>query len=216
MSTDQQQNFDDLVSQAQVAHRLLAGFYQRLLPTINQVAQQLQLNFYEWEPTVTSRPCRKSSNPADSWAWDMLPMMAHIQRFMRSENRESAVGDITLDFFVTFDSNYSDDGDWSKWQVSKNKEPDATSTPIGRALVELYLGRCEKHHKSGLKELWMNANDLNEEEQWIGRWQNIGTHFNAVYLKLTLAEFIANPQAVVEQVKSLLSQPGPALEQANA
>lgn len=213
MSTDQQQDFDDLVSQAQVAHRLLAGFYQRLLPTINQVAQQLQLNFYDWEPTVTSWPCRKSSNPADSWTWDMLPMMAHTQRFMRSENRQSAVGDITLDFFVTFDSNYSDDEGWSNWQVS---EPDATNMPIGRALVELNLGRCEKHHKSGLKELWMNANELNKEEQWIGRWQNIGTHFNAVYLKLTLAEFIANPQAVVEQVKSLLSQSGPALEQSNA
>lgn len=216
MSTDQQQNFDDLVSQAQVAHRLLAGFYQRLLPTIQQVAQQLQLSFYEWEPTVTNRPCRKSSNPADSWAWDMLPIMAHTQRFMRSESRESAVGDIALDFFVTFDSNYSHRDDWSKWQISKNKEPDATTTPLGQALVELYLGRCEKHHKSDLKELWMNAKDLNEEEALIGRWQNIGTHFNAVYLRMTLAEFIADPQAVVNQVKSLLSQPGPSLEQVSA
>lgn len=216
MSTDQQQNFDDLVSQAQIAHRLLAGFYQRLLPTVQQVAQQLQLNFYEWEPTVTSRPCRKSSNPADSWAWDMLPITAHIQRFMRSESRESAVGDIALDFFFTFDSNYSNHDDWRKWQVSKNKEPDATSMPIGQALVELYLGRCEKHHKSGLKELWMNAKDLNEEEALIGRWQNIGPHFNAVYLKMTLGEFIANPQNVVEQVNNLLGQPGPMLEQPSA
>lgn len=212
MSTDQQQSFDDLVSQAQIAHRLLAGFYQRLLPTIRQVTQQLQLNFYEWDPTITSRPCRKSSNPADSWAWDMLPLMAHSQSFMRSEGRESAVGDIALDFFVTFDSNYSHGDDWSEWKVSKNQEPEANKMPLGQAMVELYLGRCEKHHKSGLKELWMNAKDLKEEEQLIGRWQNIGTHFNAVYLKMTLAEFISNPKAVVDQVTSLLSQPGPMLE----
>ncbi|MFN3735532.1 hypothetical protein [Comamonas testosteroni] len=216
MSTDQQPNFDDLVSQAQIAHRLIAGFYQRLLPTIQQVTQQFELTFYEWTPTVTSRPCKKSMNPADSWAWDMLPMMATIHRFLRSEGPDSAVGDVALDLFITFDSNYSNRDKWSRLQIAKNQQPDATNMPVGEALVELYVGRCEKHSKTPLKELWMNAKDLNEEEQWIGRWQNIGTHFNAVYLKMQLAEFIANPPAVVEQVRSLLSRPGPALEQASA
>lgn len=45
---------------------------------------------------------------------------------------------------------------------------------------------------------------------------SLDTHTSASHCVMTLAEFIADPQAVVNQVKSLLSQPGPSLEQVSA
>ncbi len=47
MTSNTPENFDALVAQAQIAHRLVVGFYQRLLPTIQQVADALELTFWE-------------------------------------------------------------------------------------------------------------------------------------------------------------------------
>lgn len=208
MTSDTPQDFDGLVRQTQIAHRLVAGFYQRLLPTIKQLAQQLELTFGEWEPYVTKRPCQKSQDPTSRWAWDMVPMMASSHSYLRTNGNTSEVGDVALDLYIFLDNNYSDQ-DWEQWGVGEGLEPDAIQLPIGQPVVEIYLGRCDQRSDMPLKQLWMSAGELDENESTIGHWQSISSHINAIYLKKTLTEFIAQPEDTVAQLRTLLEQPVP-------
>ena len=210
MTSDTPQDFDALVKQTQIAHRLVTGFYQRLFPTIKQLAQQLELTFWEWGPYVNRRPCPKGQDPTDRWAWDMVPMMASSYSYVRANDTVSEVGDIVLDLYIFFDSNYSDQ-DWEQWGVGEGLEPDATQLPIGQPTLEIYLGRCDRRSDTPIKQLWMSAGDLDEKESTIGHWQAISSHINAVYLKKTLTEFIAQPEGTVAQLRTLLEQPAPAM-----
>ncbi len=55
-----------LVTQLQQAHRLAAGFYQRILPLFDQIASQaLDAEFWYWEPSENSPPAaREHVHPA--------------------------------------------------------------------------------------------------------------------------------------------------------
>ena len=47
---------------------------------------------------------------------------------------------------------------------------------------------------------------MEDEENNIGCWQAISPHLNAVYLKKSLADFIASPQDTIAQLRSLLDE----------
>jgi hypothetical protein len=205
MTSNTPENFDALVAQAQIAHRLVVGFYQRLLPTIQQVADALELTFWEWEPYVTSRPCRKGQNPAGRWAWDMAPLMASNHYYWRTNGETAELGDAVLNLYVSFDSHFSND-DWEQWGIADGEEPDATQLPMGSAIVEIYLSRCDKRSDDSLEKLWNQSGEMEDEENNIGCWQAISPHLNAVYLKKSLADFIASPQDTIAQLRSLLDE----------
>lgn len=195
MNTSTPQNFDALVAQAQIAHRLVVGFYQRLLPTINQVAKELEFTLWEWDPSVTDRPCKKKLDPADHWAWDMVPMLASNFLYLRTNGATTEVGDAVLNMYVSFDSNFSSE----EWE----DEPDATQFPIGAATVEIYLTRCDKRSDKTLEQLWEEAGEMDDEET-PGGWQPISQHLNTIFLKKSLANYIASPQDTIAQIRTLL------------
>lgn len=199
------QNFDTLVAQTQIAHRMIVGFYQRLLPTIKQVAQELEFTLWEWDPMITDRPCKKSKDPADQWAWDMVPMLAANHRYWRTNGATTEVGDAVLNLYFTFDSHFSH-SDWEQWGIADDQEPDATQLPMGSAIVEIYLSRCDKRSDTPLKRLWEEAGEMEDEENHPGCWQAISPHFNAVYLKKSLADFIASPEDSIAQIRALLDE----------
>ncbi len=60
------QNEEDLFLQIRTAHRLLAAYYQRLLPTIEQIANELDLKFYCWLPSEHEKPGNFSTNILNS------------------------------------------------------------------------------------------------------------------------------------------------------
>ena len=197
MNTKTPQDFDALVAQAQIAHRLVVGFYQRLLPTIKQVAKELEFTLWEWDPWVTDRPCKKSLDPADHWAWDMVPMFASNHCYWRTNGTTTEVGDAVLNMYVSFDSNFSG-GEW------EDVEPDATQLPMGAATVEIYLTRCDKRSDTPLKGLWKVSGEMKDEENSPGFWQPISPHLNTVFLKKSLADFIASPEDTTAQIRALL------------
>ncbi len=206
MSSEAHQKFDTLVSQAQIAHRLIVGFYQRLSPSIKQVAQQLELTFSAWEPYATNRPCTKRRDPTEYWAWDMVPMLAFSHSYLRSNGLTSEVGDLVLDLYISFDNNFSHE-ESEKFGIPEGQEPDATTLPMGSALVQVYLGRCDLRSDIALEQLWELADEVKEDNELIGHWQTISPNLSASYLKKTLAEFIANPESIVHEVRSLLEKP---------
>ena len=117
-----------------------------------------------------------------------------------------------MNVYITFDHNFSHE-DWEQLGIEDGQEPDATQMPIGQAIVEIYLGRCDLRSDKPLKQLWEEAGDTDEDEDLIGRWQSISPNINAAYVKKTLAEFISSPEGTVAQLRNLLNQPAHAANQ---
>ena len=128
-----------LVTQLQQAHRLAAGFYQRILPLFDQIASQaLDAEFWFWEPSETSRPCRSGTRPSSSWAWDYLPLFASNHAYRDWDGDTAQQGDKTLVFRLFLDHDFRRT---SSLRAGVKGQPDPLQLN-GQAIVEVTLFRC--------------------------------------------------------------------------
>ncbi len=98
-------NEDDLFVQIRTAHRLLAAYYQRLLPTIEAIAKNLELNFYAWQPSEYDVPCRFATNIFERSQWDLLPANCTQYLFFSAQNKSQLkAGEYMLEFHIISDS----------------------------------------------------------------------------------------------------------------
>ncbi|GLO63294.1 hypothetical protein MACH09_38020 [Vibrio sp. MACH09] len=98
-------NTDELFTQIRTAHRFLAAYYQRLLPTIEQIATQLELDFYFWLPQKFDRPSQLTTNPFNKWQWDMLPALSTYYTFKKVEDiNKLRLGEYLITFWVISDT----------------------------------------------------------------------------------------------------------------
>jgi hypothetical protein len=98
-------NEDDLFLQIRTAHRLLAAYYQRVLPTIESMAQALDLKFYGWIPSQHNAPRQFSGNVFNHWQWDLLPANCTHYVFYNAEKKdELEVGKYMVVFHLISDS----------------------------------------------------------------------------------------------------------------
>lgn len=120
-------NEEDLFLQIRTAHRLLAAYYQRLLPTIEEIANSLGLKFYVWEPSEFARPSQLSNNLFNRWQWDLLPANCTRYVFIDTESKNSIeVGKCLVVFHVI-----SDTGILKENWKSTNTQPDGLDLSIG-------------------------------------------------------------------------------------
>ncbi len=114
---------DDLFVQIRTAHRLLAAYYQRLLPTIEQIAKGLDVDFYFWIPKEFNRPCQLTSNPFSRWKWDMVPALSTYYVFKNVKDvNQIRVGEYLVEFLVESDTGVASD-------IANRNEPDALNLP---------------------------------------------------------------------------------------
>jgi len=119
-------NEEDLFLQIRTAHRLLAAYYQRLLPTIEQIANELDLKFYSWIPSEFCTPCKFSTNIFDRWQWDLLPANCTRYVFFNAEKKNDIrLGKYMVEFHVI-----SDSGILTENRKSPNNQPDALDLAI--------------------------------------------------------------------------------------
>jgi len=91
------------------AYRLLWSYQRRLLDTIGLIAGEFPgVSFASWQPMDFYPPARKSVNPADYWASDLLPLMGADFFYLRHGNDRSMAqrGEWMLVINVTSDSGY--------------------------------------------------------------------------------------------------------------
>ncbi len=94
---------DDLFLQVRTAHRLLAAYYQRLHPKLNELATGAETTFDFWTPQLFDKPAR--ANPFNKWQWDLLPAAVTRYVFKRVTNSAKVTtGDYTLEFIVINDT----------------------------------------------------------------------------------------------------------------
>ncbi|WP_089138947.1 hypothetical protein [Vibrio rumoiensis] len=111
---------DQLFLQIRTAHRLLAAYYQRLLPTIEQIAKGLELDYCLWQPKDFARPGHRSTNQFDRWHWDLLPALSTYYVFGHFEHSNKViVGEYLVDFLVNSDTGVT--------KTNSHGEPDALS-----------------------------------------------------------------------------------------
>lgn len=118
------ENKDDLFLQIRTAHRLLAAYYQRLLPTIEQISKELELDFYVWTPKEFARPSKLTTNPFENWQWDMLPALSTYYVFKNVEDvHKLRIGEFLVEFMVDSDTGVVSD-------AANGGQPDGLSLPI--------------------------------------------------------------------------------------
>ncbi|MDH0345087.1 hypothetical protein [Aeromonas dhakensis] len=140
-----------LVTQLQQAHRLAAGFYQRILPLFDQIASQaLDAEFWYWEPSENSRPCRSGTRPSSSWAWDYLPLFASNHAYRDWDGDTAKQGDKTLVFRLYLDHDFRHT---SARRAGVKGQPDPLQLD-GQAIVEVSLFRCLEDSDKHFDELW--------------------------------------------------------------
>lgn len=201
MTSSSTESFCQMIRQVQIAHRLTLGFYQRLLPTIKHIADELDLTFWKWEPAAADWPCRKSKQPADHWALDMLPLYFSNHYYCKTERNEAAkIGDIVVGIWIIFDTNFYH---WDDFDFPDDQEPDATSInlPIGLAEVEIVMGRCVKANGKTLEDLWGDTKDINEDDT--EKWQTISPQMQAFFLKKPIADFVSSPEKIIHEINFL-------------
>lgn len=134
---------EETLAQVRQAHRICAAFYQRMMPLINNISEELELNFVSWAPRTFNRPTRKTTNPLTYWSWDYLPLInAGFVFSSQEEDGEIIAGDYILDIELVVDAEL----DCTNFSQRYGKtQPDATNLPISsresNSFLKIYLFR---------------------------------------------------------------------------
>lgn len=190
-----------LVNQVQIAHRLCVGFYQRLLPCVQQVASALECSFCSWNPLETDRPTRQYTPPQNKWAWDMVPMYATEHLYERVAGEHAREGDLNLSFHIYLDQNFKSD---QRKQLGIKGQPDPLTLPQGEANVEICMYRCTADSKTSFDSLWEAAKEPDAET---AGWQMVGEKMQATSRRYPLARFIAQTDQVIAELEVMLDVP---------
>lgn len=191
--------FDKLIRDVQVAHRLSVGFYQRLLPIIRNVASSIDCTFRSWCPCETNRPAKSTTQPGEKWAWDFVPLFASQHVYFRTNGGPAKVGDLALVLDVYLDANFKED---ARAALGAIGQPDPIKLPQGDAIVDIYVYRCIKTSKLSLEILY-------EDAEWpslgSGAWDQEGEHLSALAMRYSLRDFVACPENIVSRLQHELS-----------
>ncbi|KTA75565.1 hypothetical protein [Aeromonas salmonicida] len=193
---------EKLVEQLGQAHRLVAGFYQRILPLFDQVAQEtIDANFWYWAPSENSRPCSKHTRPSSAWTWDFIPMFASTHAYRTWNGSRALCNDMTLAFCLYIDDAIKAD---SPQRLGRKGEPDPLRMELGNAIVEVYLFRCNKDSEHSFDTLWDNIPWPYPTEQWTAADEYPEIEF---YVRqVPLAELLSDATVVTRWIKTCLDQ----------
>lgn len=193
MSNDEASQF---VSQLQQAHYIAASFYQRILPHFDYLAyQSMEADFWYWEPSETSRPCRSTTRPSDSWAWDYLPLFAsnHVYRNWGGDTAQK--NDTTLAFRLYIDDEFL--------CGNTQKQPDPLKLK-GKAMAEIILFRCQGNSDKHFNELWLNIPWPAHNPEW--QQSEVCDLLEVCAKHVPLADLLADSEIIIQWIKLMLGK----------
>lgn len=189
----------ELVGQLQSAHRLAVGFYQRMLPQLSKIADDLGLIFWSWRPIYNDRPSQASKFPGEKWAWDLVPMYAVRFDFCTELGEHANVGDVAAVFKILLDDNYRRS---QRKELGIKGEPDPVTMPVGNAIVVIDLFSCTANSQRSFEALWEDAAWPSNDNDG---WEYVGEQISARKLTFSLAQFAAEPETIVASVRAALN-----------
>ena len=192
---------EKLVADVQVAHRLVVGFYERLLPSLDKGAETLGFEFWYWEPMHTARPCRSNTRPSKNWLWDMVPLFAATHVYKKVSGKRMKAGDMVLSFNVYIDHNFEPE---RRKEVGIKGKPDPITMPLGAAVIEVDLYRVPRRSNQDFEEAWGDS-----EHPTFGRidWHFVHENMEARMFQVAISEFVVNPDATWTRLRAFISEP---------
>ena len=184
------------MDQLQAAHRISVGFYRRILPILDSIANEADCQFCDWGPLLTSIPnIRSRDAPSLSWAWDYVPLFSSSHNYVKINGEAALPSDVGLCLCLHIDTGFDD----SVKEQGDKVEPDAVDLPIGKAVLRGYIYRPMASCEISFSKLWSEAS-----YPGIGNrdWQGVGENIVAIGFEWPLAEVIRDIKPIVEQLKS--------------
>lgn len=145
------------------AYRLLWAYQRRVLDTVTRIAAAFDdLSFVHWLPHDFDRPAGASTNPAEKWAGDLLPMLSASFLYLPSSADRTMAnkGQWMLDVAVVSDSGYPE-GD----QLSEPDPAKFEPVEVSNSSIELYVFQSLSRRPIR----WIN--DLWHGVEWPGHLQ---------------------------------------------
>ena len=187
----------ELANQVRQAHRLCVGFYQRLLPSLDNFGSAFQCKFKSWDPLHFNRPCIPSTNPSQKYAWDFVPMVGAKFVYANGEGESTEIGELILEIDVLLDGAL--DRDYRKNNNIKG-QPDSTSIPDAGSYLRVYLYRAPQDLRKAMHELWKSC-DL--PEIGLNHFTSVGSGLEAIGIKFDLSDFLVSEDELILNLKSL-------------
>ncbi len=188
---------DRIVEQVQTAHRLATAFYQRLLPRLAGTTEQLDLAFWYWKPAHTQRPGNSATPPGKNWAWDYLPLFASRHVYRRIAAESARAGDVIAVLDVHVDDQFRPE---NLKRAGNSGQPDPIDMKRGAGTLTVHLYVCLQDDERSTGMLWEKAAPLSRESGW-----RTDGAFRTTTVTVPLARFLAEPDAVTQELKSVLA-----------
>lgn len=192
---------DDLFVQVRTAHRLLAAYYQRLLPAIERIAVEVDTEFYFWTPHRFSSVGQSNSNPFKKWQWDLLP--AVVTRYVFKHVNDLAKitqGDYIVEFLVINDSGVNDE--------KGNSQPNGLEIQVGvkEAKSVLQVG-IYKAIESSDQEFYAQWNSLSYPNYQSPKQCLVDKSFSSIGFEVPISELLTEQgvSSVIEKIRSGLA-----------
>lgn len=182
-----------LMHDVQVAHRVVVGFYQRIIPLLDHVAEAMGFDFSYWRPLYTTRPAVGTTKPSKNWLWDMVPLYASRHVYKRVAGGGLQASDSAIVFDIEVDEGFK--------TARKLGEPDPVRFESGAARLYVDLYRPSKQSDETFEAIWTKAgnSDRNRAE-----WHSVHDCLEARSLSFDLAELISDHESVAGKLRELL------------
>lgn len=183
-----------LVNQVQRSHRLLAGFYQRILPSLDDISASFGANFWYWSPIAFDRPCMGSTKPSRKWGWDYLPMVASQFLYVRSDTTDPVFIELRL----------HTDPAILPGQRSPKGEPAPANLPDAEPALRIYLYWLVPGSSVDIKSEWEEVEHPGGEADSVTR---LSENLWGTWMDIPLADHIVAPQETIARISKHISLP---------
>ncbi|WKC46937.1 hypothetical protein [Pseudomonas veronii] len=183
-----------LVNQVQNSHRLLAGFYRRLLPALDEMAAKFGAGFWFWDPINFDRPCRSATKPSSKWAWDYLPLLNAQFVYARTDEEQQAV----IQFQLHTDPSVL------KRNRQSNGQPDPLSLPDVTPAIRIYAYWLNESSVEDIKQQWEEAEYPKGDAFSIS---TLTSELQGTWWEVDLADFVVAPQGTEAAIGKFVTLP---------
>ncbi|WP_446469951.1 hypothetical protein [Xenorhabdus stockiae] len=169
----------DKFSQVRQAHRICAAFYQHMFPMLNQVTENLGMEFIKWEKWSFKKLSRQSTNPLPMWSWTFLPMMdvSFVFGKKTTDGITLTPEDFVLDFSLVIDSELEYSTRIENY--GEHVEPDACKLKLNaeesESYLAIYLFNLIKKNKNytSLEDIWYADEDYPKMDSKIHKSKDV-------------------------------------------
>lgn len=188
-----------LMGDVQVAHRVVVGFYERLMPRLDHIAESMELEFFYWQPLYTSRPAMSTTRPSQNSLWDMVPLYASMHVYRRVEGGNLRAGDKAAVFNIQVDEGF-------KTAMARGK-PDPIEFAQGNATLRIDLYRATSDVEETFDAIWNKAKTADPAKDG---WHKVADCMEGRSIRMPLEEFMSDHESTARTLRELLFPTGDA------